>query len=145
VLADTSITADVGLFFAAVAAGASVVAVKQSKSAGKAARDTVQLAADTLRETELARRDAERDHLRRRLERAGELLEAILHSSADEGHSNAWTRPRNELSAAIVGLRDILPICTRICDEAVTRSTAQPLVGDARNEIEARLRGLESG
>jgi len=71
----------------------------------------------------------------------GELVELVFWTAeaATKGESGAgWMRARNELSQALVGLRDRLPKCAMILT-AATATMAFRAASDARAEVEVVL------
>ena len=74
---------------------------RPSKAALEAVRATVALA-------EEARRAAELDRERQRLERIGELVEQVFATAerAESGWATDWMTPRNRLAQALVGRRE---------------------------------------
>jgi hypothetical protein len=109
------------------------------------ARKTVAARA-TIRVAKAARLADERDRLRQRLERIGDIL-IDLHLAAqgmggDAAPADSWWRiPRERLERAMVGLPG-LPGCFRVV-RARTAVEALDCLHDAEREIEMRLRRLD--
>jgi hypothetical protein len=119
---------------AAVTVVVAVIGLWFAKEAAEAARDTVSLA-------EASRRADERDRLRRRIDRVGDLAEEVFFQ-AIHGSPDNWMIPRNRLRGALIGMRERLPVTTRLVDTAMTADQAAANAKDARQEVEGELTKL---
>jgi hypothetical protein len=98
---------------AAAAAIAAAIGLWYARAAAQAARDAAATARRTVELTELARRSAERAHLRHRVERVGQLVQEIYASSlVDPGFEGLSPTTRGQCSVldeAVIGLKGLLP------------------------------------
>jgi hypothetical protein len=127
---------------AAIAAVAAAVAVWYARDAARAGRATVVAARRTLQLAEASRRSTERAQLRRRVERVGELVEEIASSPMIDSELEELS-PRSrgqcqELSQAVIGLKELLPRSAQVCG-ATSSEELQSRAGKARVEIDAVL------
>jgi hypothetical protein len=116
-------------------------------------------AAERRAATEAARAErfeAEKQHLVRRVERVGELVEELFWKAVyNQNVQPEWSKgavaglevatfldPRNRLSQALVGLRDRLPRCVALVEQAKMPEQAVGLARQARNEVETELKYL---
>lgn len=125
------------------AANAEAKAARQE--ALEAARDA---SADRVAAAEfaLSQRKWEREqHIAGRVERAGEIVEAIFWTASEErqlmNDPRSWWSLRNRLSQAIVGLREQLPRCAELINQHDSMQ-AFGVASQARNEIEIELKYL---
>jgi hypothetical protein len=125
------------LVISLVSALAALAAAWYARQAVEAARQTVAL-------TTRQRQAEELERQRRRLERIGELVEAIFGEASElvsvEGvpRWQGWMGPRNELRQALVGLKDELPRCDEL-SYARNESEAYKFASGARVEVQMLL------
>jgi hypothetical protein len=83
--------------------------------------------------------------LAERIERVGEIVEAIFWTADQERElerdPRSWWPLRNRLSQAMVGLRDRLPKCAELVNQHLS-GQAFGVASQARNEIEIELKYL---
>jgi hypothetical protein len=117
---------------AAAAVVAALIGLWYARAAAQAGRDAVAAARRTVELTEMARRSAERAHLRHRVERVGQLVQEIYVSSlVDPGFDGLSPTTRgqcNVLDEAIIGLKELLPKAA----EVHLATSPEELVGRAR-------------
>jgi hypothetical protein len=100
-------------------------------------------ASKTIMEARNDRHEAERNRMRDRVEHVGEILEAM--TSAAEITPHRFAVHRNRLGFALAGLRDTLPHCSALFDDATTPGDFKSLdVVAARNEIDHSLASLSN-
>ena len=130
---------------AGVAAVAAAVALWYARGAAHASRDAVTAARRTVQMTELARRDAERAHLRHRVERVGQIVQEIFASSLVRpglhGLSPAIRGQCRVLDEAVIGLKELLPE-TAAVSSATSPDEVQKLARNAGVEIDNVLARL---
>jgi hypothetical protein len=122
----------VAIAAAAVAAVAAATGLWYARAAAQAAREAATTARRTVELTEMARRAAERAHLRHRVERVGQLVQEIYVSSlVDPGFDGLSPTTRgqcNVLDEAVIGLKELLPKAA----EVHLATSPQELQGRAR-------------
>jgi len=105
---------------ASVAAVAAAVGAGYARSAARAGREAADSARRTVEVAELSRRAAERARLRQRVERVGEIVDAIYVGSQSQPHAptvSPWTRGQiNLLGQAMIGLTRVLPMSAALRD-----------------------------
>ena|SRR2546428_6517633 len=126
-----------------VAAIATVVAAVAAVKAVVAARETISVAERTAKIADAAARADERDRLRARIVRVGEIVEQIFWAAHKEQPD--WMAARNRLRHALVGLTDRLPVCAELPNVASTPGQAVAAASRARDEVEGVLHRLEGG
>jgi len=148
-----AITDLIGAFAAATAAVAALVGLRYARQSARAAKqatalghESAEAAQATVRLAEEARKEAERDYERHRLERIGELVEQLFWVSSLEPSHNVDDQFRakmNLLTQALVGREDSLPDCALVLQAANARYVKDP-ASKARFEIRRRLQAVES-
>jgi glycogen debranching enzyme len=126
------------LGYARETVGIGTVAAEAQQAALAAARTTVELA-------EKARRAAELDRERQRLDRISELVEAVFWKAQDAtfgATDTEWKRARNLLSQALVGRRSEFPECVRV-EQSGDAPMAMANASRGRIEVETKRRELE--
>jgi len=145
-----------GLFFAAVAGGAAVLASVAALKTLRLQADGLDAARETVRLAEEARKEAEASRLsfaaaeeRSRLYRVGDLVESIFLATSrddryvDDRPSNPhWWAERNRLRHNLEGLRPALSACQAVV-EAVDWKQANSRSPAAREEVTLRLHTLD--
>lgn len=134
---DTTLSAvgDVGALaaaaFAFLALGKANATIKLAESARVAAEQAAKDAAAD-------RREAERDRMLRRIEKVGEILEAVAFAAKEPG-GGRWQTHRNRLRQALVGLHERLPRCMALVNEVKMPAQVDRYIGAARSEVELEL------
>lgn len=138
----------VGVGGALVAVVLAVVGVGYARAASMAARDAVVEARRTVEVAEGARQAAERARVRQRIERVGELVEALYvgaQANLDAPTLSPWTTAQvNVLNQALVGLRRLLPKTADLRGATTPRQLAERTAG-AMLEVDAVLASFGRG
>jgi len=139
----------VALIYARKSLGAAKEAVELSQKSVVAAKATVELseqsvaaAKATIELAERARRDAELDRKRDRLEHVGQVVERV-YWMAKGGYTvdTAWLQEGNVLKQALVGLEDELPECASI-PGLLSAGMAKAAASRERDEVRIKLEVL---
>jgi hypothetical protein len=114
-----------------------------AEQAAKDAAAERRAAAEDRRHAAVDRREADYDRERRRLERAGQMVEDLFWSAdlARRGGQVAagnWMSQRNVLRHALVGLHSRLPAAAELLNSATPDQASGP-ASQARNEVEREL------
>lgn len=101
-------------------------------------------ASATIREARKGKWEAERNRMRDRVEHVGEILEAM--ESAAEVFPKRYPVHRNRLGFALAGLREWLPKCEELFNNADTPDRFKNYdISMVRNEVDSQLISLSSG
>jgi hypothetical protein len=134
-----------GIILAAIGDVAAMVTVWFAYHALGQAKETVREARAAREDAADDRREAERDRLRRRVERVGEIVEDLFWQANLERRGapsgGSWMAHRNLLRHAMVGLAHQLPLTAEVLSSA-TADQAFGQASQARTEIELELKRL---
>jgi len=135
----------VGALAASGAAVAAAVSLGYARASAQAGREAVVAARRTIELAELSRQAAEQARLRQRVERVGELVQAIVISSRadrDGDGPSQWTRAELDLlDQAVIGLKHLLPECCAL-RRAASRDDLRARAATALAEVDRVLRGV---
>jgi len=135
----------VGAVAAAGAAVAAAVGLWYARESALAGRDAARAARQAVELAEMSRQAAERARLRQRVERVGELIQAILISSRadrDGDGPSPWTRVEFDLlDQALIGLKHLLPQSTALRRSA-SPTDLRARASSALAEVDRTLKGF---
>jgi len=128
----------IGAIATVVAVGLAYLTLRTARATigeAKAARLDAERAA---RDAATDRRESELDLRHHRIERVGEILEAVASAAQQQG-GGRWQTHRNRLAQALVGLHAQLPKCVALVNEVKAPEQLARYLGEARAEVEFQL------